>query len=76
MSNSQQIQAATAHFGKLVAEQLERVERLKQEGDWVDYTSVEPIVIGMIAGDGIGPSNQRGEPAGARVPATRPGGLG
>ena len=56
MSNSQQIEAATAHFGKLVAEQLERVHRLKQEGDWVDYSSVEPIFIGMIAGDGIGPS--------------------
>lgn len=51
-----QIDAAKEHFGEVLQQQLERVERLKQEGDWVDYSSVSPIVIGMLGGDGIGPS--------------------
>ena len=29
---------------------------MKQEGDWTDYDSIKPIIIGMIGGDGIGPS--------------------
>ena len=56
MANSQAIEAAKEHFGKVVEEQLARVERLKQEGDWVDYGAVKPIIVGMIGGDGIGPS--------------------
>ena len=55
MANQEIVEAAKAHFGKVVEEQLERVERLKQEGDWMDYGSVTPIIIGMIGGDGIGP---------------------
>ena len=34
----------------------ERVERLKNEPDWVDYSAISPIVVGMLGGDGIGPS--------------------
>lgn len=56
MDNTQAIDTAKRHFGSVVEEQLERVERLKEEGDWVDYGSVSPIVIGMIGGDGIGPT--------------------
>ena len=56
MSSLQVIEAAKEHFGTVVEEQLERVERLKQEGDWTDYGAISPIVIGMIGGDGIGPS--------------------
>ena len=54
--NTQAIESAKDHFGTVLAEQLERVERLLQEGDWIDYSKVEPIVIGMIGGDGIGPA--------------------
>ncbi|MFW9938648.1 MAG: isocitrate/isopropylmalate family dehydrogenase [Candidatus Thorarchaeota archaeon] len=49
------IQKAKEHFGKLVKEQLERVERMKQAEDWVDYSKVKPIIIGVAGGDGIGP---------------------
>ena len=55
MVDTQAIEAAKEHFGKLVEQQLERVERLKAEQDWVDYRTVRPIIIGMIGGDGIGP---------------------
>ena len=55
MADNQIIDAAKDHFGQVVAQQLERVERLKNEPDWLDYSSVSPIVVGMLGGDGIGP---------------------
>ena len=56
MADKQVIEAAKEHFGQVVAQQLERVERLKNEPDWVDYSAVSPIIVGMLGGDGIGPS--------------------
>ncbi len=55
MAYEAQIEAAKAHFGKVLAEQLERVERLKQQPDWLDFDTISPIKIGIIGGDGIGP---------------------
>jgi len=46
---------AKQHFTKVIEQQLQRVERMKKEGDWIDYGSLKPIVIGIIGGDGIGP---------------------
>ena len=56
MNDNQAIEAAKEHFGEVVAQQLARVERLRQEGEWADYSAISPIVIGMIGGDGIGPT--------------------
>lgn len=50
------IERAKEHFAKVLAPQLERVERIKAEGDWIDYKQIHPIIIGMIGGDGIGPA--------------------
>ncbi len=44
------------HFGKILRGQLERVERLKKEEKWIDYRKLRPMIIGIIGGDGIGPS--------------------
>ena len=49
------VEDAKNHFEKIVKEQLERVERMKKAGDWVDYTTIKPIIIGLVGGDGIGP---------------------
>ncbi|MFX0182607.1 MAG: isocitrate/isopropylmalate family dehydrogenase [Candidatus Hodarchaeota archaeon] len=49
------VKNATEHFEKLVREQLERVERMKAEPDWVDFSTLKPIIIGACGGDGIGP---------------------
>ncbi|UCG01473.1 MAG: isocitrate/isopropylmalate dehydrogenase family protein [Candidatus Heimdallarchaeota archaeon] len=49
------VKKATEHFEKLVREQLERVERMKKEPDWTDYSTLKPIIIGACGGDGIGP---------------------
>ena len=56
MVSSQPIESAKEHFGTVLEQQLARVERLKEEGDWVDYGSVSPVIVGMLGGDGIGPT--------------------
>ena len=56
MVDEKAIEDAKEHFGEVLQQQLERVELLKQEGDWTDYRSLKPIVLGMIGGDGIGPA--------------------
>jgi isocitrate dehydrogenase (NAD+) len=50
-----EVEKAKEHFGKLIDSQLKRVERIKSEKDWIDYSQVKPIIIGVIGGDGIGP---------------------
>ena len=54
--SEEQIKKASEHFEKLVREQLERVERMKDEPDWTDYSKLEKISIGACSGDGIGPA--------------------
>ena len=56
MPDANVIETAKDHFGGLVEQQLERVERLKDAPSPVDYAGVSPIVIGMLGGDGIGPT--------------------
>ncbi len=43
------------HFGKLIEIQIERVARIKAAPDWIDYSQISPIKIGILPGDGIGP---------------------
>lgn len=49
------LERAKEHFEKLILEQLERIERMKQDTEWIDYKSLKPIIIGVVGGDGIGP---------------------
>jgi len=49
------VENAKSHFENLVTQQLARVEEMKTAEDWIDYSSLEPIIIGMCWGDGIGP---------------------
>jgi len=54
--DNQVIEAAKEHFGKVLEGQLERVERLKIAEDWADFGTINPIIIGILGGDGIGPA--------------------
>ena len=56
MADKRAIEHAKNHFGEVLEQQLDRIERLKLEGDWIDYSQLSPVVIGMIGGDGIGPT--------------------
>ena len=49
------ITAAKEHFGKLLEQQLARVERIKSQAEWTDYAALKPVVVGILGGDGIGP---------------------
>jgi len=49
------IEKAKEYFGQIVEEQLKRVEELKNAQDWIDYSQLKPIIVGIIGGDGIGP---------------------
>jgi isocitrate dehydrogenase (NAD+) len=50
------INRAKEHFGKLLEVQMKRMEKVKTMPDWIDYTKIKPLKIGILAGDGIGPS--------------------
>ena len=50
------IAAAKEAFGKLLEEQLKRVEVMKAQGDFLNYQALDKIIIGVCGGDGIGPS--------------------
>lgn len=52
---SQKAQKAAEHFQKLVEAQLARVEKMKEQGDFIDYAGLDKLVIGVCGGDGIGP---------------------
>ena len=56
MDYSNQIAQAKEAFGKLLEEQLKRVEVMKAQGDFLDYASLDTIKIGVCGGDGIGPA--------------------
>lgn len=49
------IKAAAEHYAKLVENQLARVQRMKEQGDFLDYAHMDKIIIGVCGGDGIGP---------------------
>ncbi len=53
---SAQIEAAKEKFGKLLEEQLNRVEEMKKQGDFINYKALDKIIIGVCGGDGIGPA--------------------
>ncbi len=55
MDKQTMIEQAKEHFGKIIEDQLARIENMKNEGDFVDYQSKDEIVIGVVGGDGIGP---------------------
>ncbi len=49
------IEKSRKHIAKLVMEQLDRIERMKAQEDFMDYTNLKTVIIGIIGGDGIGP---------------------
>ena len=56
MNYEQNLDAACAKFRKILENQLTRVEDMKSQGDFTDYSSLETIKIGVCGGDGIGPT--------------------
>ena len=55
MVDQKAIEAAKEKFGILLEKQLNRVEKLKEEGAPVDYSKLDKLIVGVCGGDGIGP---------------------
>ncbi|MBO5783585.1 MAG: isocitrate/isopropylmalate dehydrogenase family protein, partial [Clostridia bacterium] len=51
----QQKQAALEKFAALLDKQDARVQKMKEQGDFVDYSNLDKLIIGVCGGDGIGP---------------------
>lgn len=51
----ERLKAAQEHFRRLVQGQIQRVEQMKVQQDWLDYQKIKPVIIGFCWGDGIGP---------------------
>ncbi|MDP7026607.1 MAG: isocitrate/isopropylmalate family dehydrogenase [Candidatus Marinimicrobia bacterium] len=49
------IDLAKEHLGKVLEEQLTRIDRMKGGEEETDYSQLESIIVGIIGGDGIGP---------------------
>jgi isocitrate dehydrogenase (NAD+) len=47
--------AAVNNIRKIIAEQVERVEKISKPVEWMDYSKLDRLVVGVIGGDGIGP---------------------
>lgn len=56
MTDQAAIERAKAHFGEILETQIARIEAVKNEEDFIDYASLDKIIIGIIGGDGIGPA--------------------
>ena len=50
------IAEAKEKFGKILEEQLKRVERMNATKDPIDFDKLDKIIIGVAGGDGIGPA--------------------
>ena len=53
--NEAPVEAALNQIRKLLQEQVERTERIGKSAEWLDYSKLDKLVIGVIGGDGIGP---------------------
>ncbi len=50
------IKLAQEKFGKLLEEQLVRIEQMNETKDFINYSELEKVIIGVVGGDGIGPA--------------------
>ena len=46
---------AVGKFRALLEEQAQRADRISRPVEWLDYSKLDKLVIGVIGGDGIGP---------------------
>ena len=59
MPDVDSLEQAASHFTGLLREQRARVDAIKAEGEPTDFTALDSITIGVLGGDGIGPSIAR-----------------
>ncbi len=55
MDRNEYIKNAQKHIEMVLNKQFDRIEKMKAQSDFVDYSKLETIKIGIVGGDGIGP---------------------
>jgi isocitrate dehydrogenase (NAD+) len=55
MEDKEVYERAATHFNSLIERQMARIDGMKEQEGWVDYSTVDPLVVGVVGGDGIGP---------------------
>jgi len=55
MSNGEAIDRTVGSIRNILQEQVERVHRISRPIEWLDYSKLDKLVLGVIGGDGIGP---------------------
>ncbi len=55
MDRTELIQNAQKHIEMILNKQLDRIEKMKAQSDFVDYAKLPTIKVGIVGGDGIGP---------------------
>jgi isocitrate dehydrogenase (NAD+) len=55
MEDREVYERATTHFSSLIERQMARIEGMREQQSWIDYSDVDPLVVGVVGGDGIGP---------------------
>ncbi|MBO4897646.1 MAG: isocitrate/isopropylmalate dehydrogenase family protein [Clostridia bacterium] len=53
------IKNATEKFAAVLKKQLERNDRIKADKEFLDFSKLDKIIIGVVGGDGIGPAITR-----------------
>ena len=59
ISVNEKLDSACEKFRKILEKQMARVEDMKSQGDFVDYSSMPKIHIGVCGGDGIRSEERR-----------------
>ncbi len=52
----EQLKSAVEKFEALIREQSERSDKIKADKDFIDYSKLDKLTIGVCGGDGIGPT--------------------
>lgn len=55
MDKSEYIKKAQEHIEMVLNKQFDRIEKMKAQASFVDYSKLDTIKIGVAGGDGIGP---------------------
>ena len=55
MSRETDIEKTLAHVRTILEKQMDRVEMMNAQKEFIDYESLKPLIIGCVGGDGIGP---------------------
>ena len=55
MTDREVLDRAATHFKTLIERQMARIDRMREDEDWFDHSTADPLVVGVVGGDGIGP---------------------